>query len=839
MTENTCAPLPAKWQAGWIWHEPVAFMDNFHLLARRQFELDRVPRRAECWISANNLYELWINGHRVGRGTSPSYPRWQYVDGYDVTAHLRAGTNLIAVHAYNFGPDMASVLTQDPGPGGLIVQVEADGNLAAATDEHWRVLRDPSRQERTEPITGHRGGFKEVCDGRAEVIGWREGDFDDSAWSGARQLCGATDGTWENLIAREIPPLCTERVLPVEAYFHTVSEAYGAKRYDVEGPHALRADDDTCAVVHPLTGEFAPSIIVDFGTSCFGYYRVEIADSDGGVMELSYGESLNLTRVDRYTMRPGRQCYQAFERRGGRYLMLTFRDCPGSVKIQRVVCLRRSYPVGRDGRFRCSDERLNRIWDVGCHTVQMCMQDHYEDCPWREQTLYCGDVAVSALLSYYAFGSEDLGRKCLRQFARIQQEDGAIPTLGPAPCSLGVVPEYPAFWVIALWNHHRHWKDQQLVAELAPNLMACMKWYLDRLDDRGLFVRRKDALRFTFVDNLSNIPAQDMLAAEQIIIARSFRCAAEMARLTGNAEQARSFEKTADDMAGAIDRLFWSESAQCLVDSLAPGGDTHTQITNGLALLYDIVRPERRRALGQVLLDRTKAPPMRAGYMNFYMVEALAHSGMHHRARRRIEEYWGGMIDRGATTFWETFDPESPDGSLPQRLWSLCHAFCAAPVYSLPAHVAGIRAGAAGFDTVEIAPRLGDLHWVSSAVPTPRGTVCLICMKNQQTRCLEMEVTLPPATAAEVLVELPGRDFGTVYVGDSPVRPGAESQALQAVHAGLTEARIERGGVRLCFSAVAEPQTIRIRTTRTTAFPAGGVRVSEPAESWEASPPPL
>ena len=834
MIENAVESLPECWHGAWIWHEPVEFMDNFHLLARGAFDLDSLPAAGRCWVTASNIYELWINGTRVGRGPSPSYPKWQYVDSYDVTGLLGLGRNVIAVRCYNFGKGMLSVLHQDPGPGGLLLQLQADDRVILVTGDTWKVFRDPSRRPQTEPISGHRGGFKEVCDGRAEVIGWREADFDDGGWAGARVVCGALDGPWEHLIAREIPPLRLEQVLPVEAFFHTAGRTYGATQHDVRNPEALRSDDETCALVDPLRPDFAPSVVLDFGAECYGYFDVDIADSAGGTMEMSYGESLNFTLVDRYTMRPGRQHYRPFERRGGRYLMLTFRDCPGPVRIRRVTCLRQSYPVRRLGRFHCSDDRLNRIWQVGSYTAQMCMQDHYEDCPWREQTLYCGDMAVSALLSYYAFGSEDLGRKCLRQLARMQKPSGAIRSQGPAPCSIPIIPEYPAFWIISLWNHYWHWGDCELLVELTPTVLACMKWYEDRFDSNGLFARGGSEEYGRFIDNLSNISSNEKLAAEQVIIARAFRYAAGIMCRTGDQPRAEHFDKIADNLAPAIERMFWSQLLQCLIDGLTEGGNTRTQIANGLALLWDVVRPERREALARVLLDRTKAPPMRAGYMNFYMVEALAHAGLHEQAIRRIEEYWGGMIDRGATTFWETFDPDSGDGTLPQRLWSLCHAFCAGPVYSLPAHVAGIKAKAPGFQTVEIAPRLGELHWVRSAVPTPRGVVRIVCTKGRQTRCLDVDLTIPAGTAAEVLVPLPGRDFGSVRVADHAVRCGAEAESLKSIHPNLTEARCEGSDVRLCFKSDKCEQTIHVATTRATAFPVGAVILGEPAEDhWD------
>ncbi len=173
---------------------------------------------------------------------------------------------------------------------------------------------------------------------------------------------------------------------------------YGGPK-EVADPFALCHDDDTCAVVTPLNPQDGTVLTPDFGRNLVGFFELDIADCAGGVLDIAYGESLNVTDVDRVELRSGRQVYSPFERRAGRYLVLTFRDLGGPVRIRHVRCLRQSYPVEPRGEFLCSDQRLNQIWEAGRYTVQMCMQDHYEDCPWREQTLYTGDLAVSAPLS--------------------------------------------------------------------------------------------------------------------------------------------------------------------------------------------------------------------------------------------------------------------------------------------------------------------------------------------------------------------------------------------------------------------------------------------------------
>lgn len=821
------------WQAFWIWAPGLYMENNVHVLARREFSLASIQGDAVVRITANSRYRLWINGIEVGRGPSPSYPRWQYYDSYEVTEHLREGVNVLAVHAYCFGPSMVSVLTQDPGPGGLLLELEVAGRVVVVSDDAWRTLRDPSRAQHTEPISGHRGGFKERCDLRAEVIGWRDPGFDDRSWPTAEVL-GAALGTppWENLISREIPPLRLEPVPPRDVFFHSRGCTYGGPK-EVTGPAALRHDDETCTVVTPLNPQDNTVLILDFGRDVVGFFELEIADCAGGVMDIAYGESLNVTDVDRVVLRPGRQTYSPFERRAGRYVVLTLRDLGGPVRIRHARWLQQSYPVEPRGEFSCSDRRLNQIWDVGRYTVQLCMQDHYEDCPWREQTLYTGDLAVSAPLSYYAFGTDDLSRKCLRQMARLQDADGLIPMLGPAPSNLFYVPEYPAAWVHALWAHWQHWGDEALVRELLPNLERCLGWYENRTGDDGLFRPRAGDNCRRFVDNLCGVAYDEVdsdtdLVPEQMIIAGAFQRAAQLVQALGLEPLASRWAEHGARMAQAINARYWRTDIRAYgapdgSDTVIPLGS----IANGLAALFGIAQGARLRDALQYVLDQETVAPLKAGYMNGYVTEAFFVHGQGVAGLSRLRDYWGGMIERGATTFWEVFDPTTSEGTLPHWSWSLCHAFCAAPVRLLPAYVAGIRPLDPGFSRVLIAPCIADLHWVRATVPTPRGDIRVVVTRVGDAEELEVEACLPAGVAAELVLPFPRPETRSVWLNGRPLL-GDGVAALREVAPLLSALEMEHGLVRLHLEASVAPHVVR-GAARSTGTPVHRGRMTEAA----------
>ena len=189
------------------------------------------------------------------------------------------------------------------------------------------------------------------------------------------------------------------------------------------------------------------------------------------------------------------------------------------------------------------------------------------------------------------------------------------------------------------------------------------------------------------------------------------------------------------------------------------------------------------------------------------MVEALISQGLFREALDRVRGSWGGMIRLGATTFWETFDPESPEGTLPQRLWSLCHEFCSGPVYSLPAHFAGIRAMQPGFGRVEIAPHLMDIGWIDCSVPTPKGSIRVLAMQSNDRRALEMDVSVPADVACEGAGPMFNRDNRKVYLNGHPLLPNMTVETIRDLREDLEAVTLAESGIRLIFTALPTPKS--------------------------------
>ena len=436
---------------------------------------------------------------------------------------------MLAAICYCYSPDAQGVLGQNWGRGGFLLELRApgrDGKVLAKTDASWRVLQSPAWHQDAAINCTLYGDYKEVYDSRQEPEGWTKAGFDDSAWLKPHVLGRPPIEPWTRLLPREIPFLGGERVRPRDVFWESASVTYAWRDdWEVYDWDRLAADrrpnpDDTVARVKVTHDDFAPSIICDFGRDVTGYVDVVIRDSKGGVVDLLYGEDLNLVRVDTFILKGGRQVLQPYNRRTFRYLKLLFRETPDWVYIEDISLQMATYPVEYVGSFRCSDQLLNQAWDVGRYTIHISMLDHFVDCPWRERTIYGGDVYPENLFAHYAFGDPRLNAKTLRQMAAIQHPEGPLPPYGPYRGDDGFYPMWSAFWGLTFLDHYALTGDEAFREELWPNLAALLGWVARRGRADGRLHRRARRARTHAVRPVERGPPQPLPGVEHTAVLR-------------------------------------------------------------------------------------------------------------------------------------------------------------------------------------------------------------------------------------------------------------------------------------------------------------------------------
>lgn len=177
-----------------------------------------------------------------------------------------------------------------------------------------------------------------------------------------------------------------------------------------------------------------------------------------------------------------------------------------------------------------------------------------------------------------------------------------------------------------------------------------------------------------------------------------------------------------------IQKYYWDEEKGAYIDSFTSGKRHVTRHANIFALLFEIADEEKRSSIMKHVLENPEIPQITTPYFQFYELEALCRAGHLSEVLERIKSYWGGMLERGAVTFWEEFDPKAPveeqyDMYGDRFGKSLCHAWGASPIYLLGRYFMGIRPLCPGGNQFAVEPQLEFFEKLDCRFPVADGTV--------------------------------------------------------------------------------------------------------------------
>ena len=719
-------------QAAWVWHSEAREPNTYVEFRSGTFDAP-LGGSVTAKVSGSQEYVLYVNGVPVGRGPSPCTPEWQYVDEWEIGPLLREDGNRIAAVVYHFG-EKDIVIEQMQGAGGFLLEAStADGHKLVSTDGAWKCRVSPRWETRNHRISRW-GGYNEIYVAERED-GWERPDYDDSGWGNAAIVAEA-DHLWPRLVAAEIPPLAHARVRPANVV--RTESNFGAVHG--EGiPDASSGGGAGQAVVIDASVPYSfPGIVYDFGREVVGRPQLTVRAPEGGTVRLAYGESLELQYVDTFVLKRGENVLSPFGRRACRFMQLSFLATPQPVALADVSFDNQHYDFPARGTWVSDDERLNRIWETSVFTTLMNSQDHLEDCPWREKALWIADAVVMGKVIYHVFGDAALLRKCLLQGARIQNEDGSIPGTGPEKNAM-LLPDYCAYWLLGVRDHWNYAADRGLIDELWPTLLRLMAWFGDQRDETGLFARANRPGWFCFIDWTVHVDKRDKVTAVNVLYYAALRAMEQLAAETGRGDEAAQYGRQAEELRRLIRERLWLPERQAFADCMA-GAELSQHLslqTNFLAAWSGVMEEAEFREFVHRYYDTGELPAITGAFFHHIVLEVFLRNRMEERAAACIRSYWGAMSDRGATTWWETFDANSPfcvtpstyAGNVPTYLWegplvSQCHGWGASPAYALHHLASGVDVSRLGHGAVRLrTPKAAGMQRLRATIPTREGDI--------------------------------------------------------------------------------------------------------------------
>lgn len=331
------------------------------------------------------------------------------------------------------------------------------------------------------------------------------------------------------------------------------------------------------------------------------------------------------------------------------------------------------------------DETLQKIYNVGLKTLADCMQDVFEDGPKRDRRLWLGDLRLQALADYASFDNITLVKRCLYLFAGMTTKEGKISA--NVFVSPNVVPddtflfEYSLFFISVLYDLHQAHPDIMFVKELYPTAKKQIDLSLQMVDENGCLI--PDENYPVFVDWSNEFTKDTAGQAEMIYTLKQF---ISLAEAVGESDLDFYYNKL------ELLSTYAKETLYCPDKNLFVTGDNEFNIASQVwMVLAGVMNPEENRKIMETTV-KTLFPVkgIATPYMYHHIVESLFEAGLKNEAVTLMKNYWGKMIDLGADTFWEAFDPNQPDYSPygSPIVNSYCHAWSCTPVYLIKKYLA-------------------------------------------------------------------------------------------------------------------------------------------------------
>jgi hypothetical protein len=442
--------------------------------------------------------------------------------------------------------------------------------------------------------------------------------------------------------------------------------------------------------------------------------------------------------ADTFVASGGEETFRTWWWRAGRYVLLTVRTADEPLTIKQFDILQTRYPLEDEGRFTSSDERLDDTHGLMVRGMQACAHETYMDCPYYEQLMYVGDTRVELLTTYAMTADTRLPKRAIELFDWSTQWWGMAAEHYPSRTPQ-LSPTFALTWV-GMVRDFTYWRDDGAwVRERLPAMRGTLDRFLTLVEDDGLLGPLPGWPFVDWVDGwaVGNPPAakEGKSSIVNLHLVQALLAAAEVEIAYGEVALAERNRKWARQLGERVVERFWDEQRQLLADDLAH--QEFSEHAQCLAILSGVLGEEREKKCLAATLS-AKDLKRCSIYFSFYLFEALARHGRGDEIVRRWDQ-WKQLDELGLKTPIEHPEPTRSD----------CHAWGSHPLFHARASLFGMRPSSAGFKSVVIEPRPGELRKMSVRVPHPQGEITGELSFAAGTGKCTGTITLPESTPGE------------------------------------------------------------------------------------------
>jgi hypothetical protein len=747
----------SRWRGKWIWKSPFpAAKEGDHEIVyfRRTFDVAAPEKcRFLARVSADSRYRLFLNGTSVSVGPCKGDRFTHYFETVDLTSYLVPGKNILAAQVLHYTVSepfkigiggSASVWRSNSGAflfDGFITVLNGNVTIQLQSDEQWKVLKDEAIRFHPGELEALYVGGVERVDGSRIPFGWQTPEYDDSQWERAVIRSEVMDATFGQLTPWTLAPRPIPELHEKHRGFAGIKRMEGGR----EEPNFHSYFPEPLVKGYEISAGERFMIELDAGELVTGYPFLDLSDGRGALVKILYSECYEEVPVSigrrnkgvRDDMTKGEligeqdfyraagiggrngngpERYEPFSFRTFRFIRLEIETEDLPLTILRFHFRETGYPLEVKADFQSSDPSLTPLWNISIHTLQQCMHETYEDCPYYEQLQYLMDTRLQALFTYQLSGDDRLARKAIFDFHSSIMPNGMLQSRYPSVYSQ-IIPGFSFYWILMIDDHYRYFADLPLVRRYLPTIDAVLGWFERQLTPEGL-VGRMPSHYWSFVDwvdewrdhhGVPDAYLHSPLTVYSLMYVDALQVAAKLNDEAGRTSTADEYRDRAALIKQTIKQRCWSHSQKLFQDG--PGVERYSQHAQIWAVLSGTLQDEEAGQLMDRMLEKEDLPKVSYA-MSFFLFRALSKTGRYHKAFR-LWDVWKRLADLNLTTWVE--DPVS------QR--SDCHGWGAVPIYEFTAEILGVQSDGYGYRRMIIAPQPGELSWAKGSVITPHGPV--------------------------------------------------------------------------------------------------------------------
>lgn len=694
-------------------------------------------------LFAVTRYCLYVNGKMVFNGPQKGDMNTSYVDRLDVSEYLKDGENVLSVKVTCYPPYEAYAVQDgrsNLGPFGvtgsasgpcLMVVSEGDPELSTGRAD-WRVLNDESVEyvigdqgfvmggdERVTVAKMTRHAFDSCMDGfEKTVVRWQQrGDL-----SKGQSTCLSPFVLYE----RTLPPMLLE---PEEGFRKTMSST-----------------EPDCEKIDLLSGEvtLAPNgryaVDLDAETLQTGYVLLSMNGGAGARIELRYAEAY--TRMCNEGAYPfpikGRRddcenfdflglhdeifpdgrafTFQTFWFRTFRFLRVIVETKDEALTLKAPVWRTTRYPLDVQAKIAPEQDWIANLWDISVRTLELCMHETHEDCPYYEQLQYIFDTRLQMLFTYALAADVRMAERVIFDFHSALLPDGLLFSRYPST-QRQVIPCFALQWIGMLADHYRQTGSDRLIRRYRPTMESILEWFSRKKGKSGLVEKLGYWEFFDWPDEwgpgfgVPNAVLNEGISTdENLVYAYFLETAAQLLEGIGRTQDAQIWRDERAQVLQRIQALCWNAERGLYREG--PTTEEYSQHSQVYAVLNDMVQGDAakalmRKAVGDDSLVKCTYP------QQYALFRAMEQAGLYEETKD-LWPLWQCLLEQGVTTI-----PEVPG----YQARSDCHAWGALMLFEYPCKILGVTPDLPGFARIGIHPQGLYLGQAQGEVPTPKGKV--------------------------------------------------------------------------------------------------------------------